>query len=254
MALHGFPETGDAWRDVAPIVAEAGHRVVAPDQRGYAPEARPPPGPAYRLDALAADVVAVAAALGHDRFDVVGHDWGAMVAWYLAATKPDVVRTLTAVSTPHPLAFAEALIRGPQALRSVYAGLFMVPGLAERVLGLGDHRLLGTMLRSSGLPDDRAQHWVEAVGRSGALRTALAWYRANGLAQMREVGPVAVPTLHVWSRGDAALGPTATRRTAAHVTGPYRLEVLDGSHWVPETQASALGGLIVDHLAAHPGR
>jgi len=125
LLLHGFPQTGRSWSAVARRLAEAGHRAVAPDLRGYSPGARPERVEAYASAALAADVVGFADALGAERVDVVGHDWGAAVAWQAAARAADRVRSLTAVSIPHPHAFADALRSDPdQQQRSTYFGLF----------------------------------------------------------------------------------------------------------------------------------
>jgi pimeloyl-ACP methyl ester carboxylesterase len=118
--LHGFPQTSACWTPLLEALAAAGYRAVAPDQRGYSPEARPTAVRAYRLPKLVADVLAVAYWLGAARIHLVGHDWGGVVAWRLAGWHPDRVATLTAVSTPHPRAFARALVAGTQALRSAY--------------------------------------------------------------------------------------------------------------------------------------
>ena len=113
--MHGFPEDRQCWQALAAELVDAGYRTLAPDQRGYSPGARPPGRRAYTLDRLAGDVLALADAAGADRFDLVGHDWGAAVAWHLAGRHPDRVRSLTALSVPHPRAIVEALGRSTQA-------------------------------------------------------------------------------------------------------------------------------------------
>ena len=249
MLLHGFPQTGASWRESLPALARAGYHAVAPDQRGYSPGAQPHRVGDYTVDALGADVIGLADALGADRFHLVGHDWGGAVGWHLAARQPERLLSFTSVSTPHPRAMAAAMA-GTQALRSLYIPFFRLPWLPERVLGAGHHRVLREGLVRSGLPRERATETVEALERSGALPWALAWYRANGPRLVRSTGPVAVPTMYVWSTGDTALGRSGAERTAGHVTGPYRFEVLEGvSHWIPETAADALNRLLVDHLA-----
>jgi len=133
--LHGFPQTAACWARVAEALAAAGYRVLAPDQRGYSPGARPAAVRAYRMPELVGDVLALAEAAGAARFHLVGHDWGGAVAWALAGRHPERVATLTSVSTPHPRAFAAALLTGGQLLRSAYIGFFAIPRLSELVLG-----------------------------------------------------------------------------------------------------------------------
>ena len=109
VALHGFPQTSGSWSAVTPLLTDAGYRVLAPDQRGYSPRARPTAVDDYTMDHLCADVLALADAAGADRFHVLGHDWGAAVAWALAADRPDRLASLTAVSVPHPAALVRSM-------------------------------------------------------------------------------------------------------------------------------------------------
>ena len=116
--LHGYPETKESWDGVVPGLAAAGYRVLAPDQRGYSPRARPRGRRAYVADNLVADVLALADAVGAERFHVVGHDWGGAVAWYCAMWHPQRVATVTSLATPHPTAFARSLLTSSQCIRS----------------------------------------------------------------------------------------------------------------------------------------
>ena len=150
IALHGFPQTSSCWNQLADHLASAGYRVLAFDQRGYAPGARPQAVEAYRLERLAGDVLALADKAGVERFDLIGHDWGASVGWYLAAARPDRIRTLTAVSSPHPRAFLAAMTGG-QGLRSWYILLFQLPWLPEYLMRVGRGALVSSGLRESGL-------------------------------------------------------------------------------------------------------
>jgi pimeloyl-ACP methyl ester carboxylesterase len=174
-----------------------------------------------------ADALSIMDALGTGPAHVVGHDWGAAVGWHLAARHPDAVRTLTAVSVPHPLAMASALAEDPdQRERAEYIRLIREPGgKAERLL-LEDG---GRRLRAVFGP-------VDPDGYVAPLLTpALNWYRALSRADLAGLGPVAVPTTYIWSDGDRAIGPTAARACAAHVTVDYRFVELPGvSHWVPD--------------------
>lgn len=261
LLLHGFPQTSLEWRHQLAALAGAGHRAVAFDQRGYSPGARPEEVADYDVACLAGDVVAVADALGAARVDLVGHDWGAVVAWAVAALHPDRVRTLAAVSVPHPTAFAAALRDDPdQQRRSAYLAVFRRPGLAEEALADGGAAGLRALFTATGLPPDAGDavdEYVSVLLRPGALTAALNWYRAApadvGDVLAAASTPVPVPTLFVWSDQDVAIGRAAAEGCAAHVAGPYRFAELPGvSHWVPEHAPAELNALLLEHLAAHP--
>jgi len=252
IALHGFPQTSGSWSSVAARLAGAGRRVLAPDQRGYSPQARPAEVSAYAMPALVNDVLALADAAGAERFDLLGHDWGGAVAWALAAGHPDRVRTLTVASTPHPRALAAAMPHG-QALRSWYMGAFQLPWVPERLLG---HPRLGTALLSAMSTPHPAK--VQAfLSGPGAARGALAWYRAFFRTVLGRggvpVAPVTVPTTYVWSDGDPALGRWAAERTKDWVHADYRFVVLEGvSHWIPDEAPEELARLALERMASVP--
>ncbi|MFF0155285.1 alpha/beta fold hydrolase [Micromonospora sp. NPDC005203] len=246
LLLHGFPQHSGEWDDVVPALHAAGLRTYALDQRGYSPGARPTAVADYRIPELVADVVAVLDALGLDAVHLVGHDWGAIVAWAVAAGHPDRVRTLTAVSVPHPAAMAYALSNdGQQKARSSYITLFRKPGTAERVLLAWHATALRKMLGGVG-DAPRVDRYVAPMREPGALTAALNWYRAMSRADLAGVGPVAVPTTYVWSDRDVAIGHTAAEACAANVTGTYRFVRLPGvSHWIPDTAPGPLAEVIL---------
>ena len=250
--LHGFPQDAAAWTAVADELHGAGLRTLAPDQRGYSPGARPSGRAAYRMRELIADVLALLDAAQLGSAHVVGHDWGGLVGWALAARHPERVRTLTSLSVPHPAAMARAMITSDQALRSYYMALFQLPVLPERLLLAGDGAALRRLLLISGLPPEPAEHYVRRMQEPGALASALAWYRALPLDARDPVGQVRVPTLHVWSTRDAALGRAATEQTRRFVDAPYRLEVLEGvTHFIPELAPERTAELVTEHVRAH---
>jgi pimeloyl-ACP methyl ester carboxylesterase len=247
--LHGFPQDSTAWKRVTPALHQHGLRTLAPDQRGYSPMARPRGRAAYRLQETAADVLALLDAAGLESAHIVGHDWGGIVAWALGAWHPDRVRTLTVLSVPHPAAMAKAMVTSDQGLRSYYMGLFQLPLLPERLLLAGDGAALRRMLRKGGLPDDAVEHYAARMREPGALSAALGWYRAIPFGARDTVGKVRVPTLHLWSTGDAFLGRAATEATVQFVDAPYRLEILDDlTHWIPELAPDRVAELLTAHI------
>ena len=256
LLLHGFPQTSWAWRDELWALARAGYRAIAPDQRGYCTGARPAAVGDYATEHLLDDVLALAESMDMETFDLVGHDWGGMLAWIVASRHPGRVRTLSVVSTPHPLALHEAL-RGADPTQAAYGAsmdAFRTADVPERLLlGVdGAGAGLATLLAESGLDDEDARMYVAALSEPGALTAALNWYRAMDGSALTGLNPVCVPTLYVWSTGDAAFGWAAAQNTAELVQGPYTFEVLDKvSHWIPEMAPVELSGLLIRHLKAH---
>src|SRR5438445_179012 len=215
------------------------------------PRARPEGVQNYEVQHLVADVLAVADWLGGHRFHLVGHDWGAAVAWGVGGTHQERLRTLNIVSVPHPKAFASALAESKdQQDKSSYIQLFREEGKAEEVLGGNDFAALRGMLSTAGSADD-VEEYMKVLGQPGALTAALNWYRAMQPGLVGDIGPISMPTMFVWSTDDVALGREGAEDTVNHVKGPYRFEILEGvSHWVPEAAAEELNRLMLAHLAS----
>ncbi|MBM4473273.1 alpha/beta fold hydrolase [Prescottella equi] len=249
LLLHGFPESSASWRPVTPRLVRAGLRVIVPNQRGYSPDARPERVDEYRFDRLVGDVVGLLDAYDVDSAHLVGHDWGAAVAWQVAGGHPERIRSLTAVSVPHPAAFGWALREdADQQRRSGYIGLLRQEGKAEAVLLEDDSRRLRAMFGDGNDPELVEEH-VRLLSQPGALTAAMNWYRAMTRA-FGDLPPVRVPTTYVWSTADPALGPAAAKRCAEFVDAPYRFVVLDGaSHWIPEEHPDALADAILARVA-----
>ncbi|MEV6232056.1 alpha/beta hydrolase [Saccharopolyspora shandongensis] len=245
LLLHGFPETARSWDLVSARLVAAGLRTIAPNQRGYSPGARPDGAEQYGVAHLVADAVGIIDALGLSEVDVVGHDWGSVVAWHLAGWHPERVRTLTAVSVPHPAAFGWALRNdADQQRRSEYIKLFRQEGKAEQVL-LADGAKRLRAVFSDGVPAELVDEHVRVLSEPGALTAALNWYRAMS-GDMRELGDVTVPTTYVWSTEDGALGRAGALRCGDHVAATYRFVQLEGvSHWIPEEAPDALAEAVL---------
>jgi pimeloyl-ACP methyl ester carboxylesterase len=250
--LHGFPAHRGCWDGVVPLLASAGYRVLAPDQRGYSPDARPRGRRAYRLDRLAADVLALADAAGAERFHLVGHDLGAAVAWGLAAWHPERLLSVTSLATPHGKAFVRSLASSSQPLRSWYMLAFQLPRLPERALTGPGGGLFRRTLRRSGLSDAHLDRYLSVLAQPGAMEAALNWYRAFPLLAPSRLAPVTVPALYVYATGDHFLTRKAADLTARHIRGPYRCEILkDVSHWIPEEVPETVATLVTEHCRAN---
>lgn len=246
--LHGFPQLNSSWDQVVPLLHAQGLRTLAPNQRGYSPDARPRGRRPYRSSKLAEDVLALAELTGGP-VHLVGHDWGAAVAWATAALAPEKVRTLTAVSVPHPGAFMAAMPRG-QALDSWYMAVFNVPWLPERMLS--SPRAGGWFLRRGGMTPRMVADFRRDIVEGGALRGGLGWYRALALSDPKVFGThVQVPTTYVWSDGDIFLGRRGAQLCERYVDAPYSFEVIEGaSHWIPDERPVELASAILDRIAS----
>ncbi len=250
LLLHGFPQSSAEWRAQLEALGAAGYHAVAPDQRGYSPGARPEAVEAYHIDHLVADVLGMADALGARRFHLAGHDWGAIVAWHVAARHPERLLSLSIVSVPHPNAFARALDPASgtdQPERSTYITGFKQPG-AEAAMG---EAFLRMAFEASGLAGHDVEDHVRVLTEPGAMRGGLNWYRAYDFLG-QSAAPIEVPTLFIWSTGDPALGRDGAEWTGAYVKAAYRFVVIeDGPHWLPETHANEVSELLLAQLREH---
>jgi pimeloyl-ACP methyl ester carboxylesterase len=252
LLLHGWPDDAGLWRHQVPALTKAGFQVIAPDLRGFGRSGRPAGKDAYKLANSVADVAAILDAVaglpearGESAVHVVGHDWGAAVAWLTAMYLPDRVRTLTALSVPH-LA-APATIR--QREMAWYQLFFQFEEIAEATLRHDDWAALRE-LAAGYLDLDRA---IASLSRPGALTASLNWYRANLAPRMPgeqpQLPPVQVPVLGIWSDGDRFLDGARMRASGDLVKGPWRyVEISGATHWIPLDAPEELNGLLLDWL------
>jgi pimeloyl-ACP methyl ester carboxylesterase len=261
--LHGFPELSYSWRHQLPALAAAGYAAAAPDLRGYGRSDRPLAVDDYAFPKLVGDVLGLIAALGHESVHLVGHDWGGTLAWTVAGSFPERVRSLTILNAPQPAVSARLRRDDPeQRAKSWYMLLFQFAGIAEAWLSADDFANLrefvfGTAPPEAFPPEDQ-EVFVGALRPDGALTAALNWYRANmpPAAWLREPPDpleITVPTLIVWGEGDAYMGPALLEESAATVTGPLRVERLPGvSHWVQQEAPDRVNGLLIEFLGSLP--
>ncbi|GAB3209453.1 alpha/beta fold hydrolase [Nocardia tengchongensis] len=248
LLLHGWPQDSRSWREVAELLNQAGYRTFAPDQRGASATASPRLRWQYRLGELAADVLAMIDQIGRP-VHLVGHDWGSAAAWAAAIEGPDRLLSLTALSVPHPGAFARAILTSRQGLASWYMYFFQLPVVPELLLRT---ELFTRLLRGTGQSAQVARRDSARMRDRAIARGGLHWYRGMPFSSPRLLsGRVSVPTLQVWSDGDTAVLDSGIKLTRRYADGPYRLEVLPGvSHWIPDEAPEALTRLLVEHFGA----
>jgi pimeloyl-ACP methyl ester carboxylesterase len=245
--LHGFPETSIMWEPLLDKLAKAGFRAVAFDQRGYSPGARPFRVNSYTSGRLAADVIAVATAVGFDRFHIVGHDFGGIIAWIAADRFPREIMSVTSLSTPHPGALAEALEDPDAWLQSSYVLLYRIPVLPELVLGFNRAAFL-QRLKWQLHPPEQVEEYKQVFSEPGALRSALNWYRAFQFQSDEPLGKIRQPTLFIWGSEDGAFGRVAAEKTADYVEGPFRFHRLKAGHQLMLEVPELVANEVISHL------
>jgi len=245
LLLHGWPDSAHLWRHQVSFLTAHGFRVLAPDMRGFGRSDKPAEVADYALANAVGDVAAILDACGAGSAHVVGHDWGAAVAWLAATFLPDRVRTLTVLSVGHPTL--------PRTLRqremAWYQLFFQFEGVAEASLQHNDWALLRELSRGDGDQD----RYLADLSRPGALTASLNWYRANLAPRLPgttpQLPPVTVPTLGIWSTGDHYLDGAQMERSGSRVEGRWRHEVIPGaSHWIPLDAPGRLNELLLEWL------
>lgn len=252
--LHGFPEFWYGWRHQLTPLAAAGLRIAAPDQRGYNLSDKPDGIAAYRLDVLADDVLALAAALGYARFAVVGHDWGGVVAWHLAARNPERITRAVILNAPHPATLRHYAARHPRQLaKSWYVAYFQLPFLPELSLRAGNFRILERVLQHSSArgtfsPED-LRLYRQAWRQPGALGAAVNWYRA---LRHRSVAPppvhIRVPLKIIWGERDAFLEAGLADAGLALCDDADLVPLPQASHWLQHEAPDEVNRLLLEFL------
>ena len=257
LLLHGFAESMQCWRVQVTALGDMGYRAIAPSQRGYSSGARPDPREFshYLIDRLMDDAIAIVAAAGYGeaRFHLVGHDWGASIAWGLADRAHERLASLTILSRPHPNAFNRALqmTDGEQANRSRHHKAFLEPDAADIVLA-NDCKWLRDRLTANGVPADAIERHLAVLGNKDAMEAALAWYRARGSIR-GPLGPIRVPTLYIWGDSDDTVGRVAAEGTRDFIAAPYQFEALPGvGHFAADSAPERVSELLLAHIEAYP--
>jgi pimeloyl-ACP methyl ester carboxylesterase len=262
LLLHGFPELSESWRDVLPMLAAAGFHAVAPDLRGYGGTERPENG--YDLDTLANDVVELARYLQPGRpVHLVGHDWGGLIAYHVAAMHPEVVDRLAVINAPHPAVFARDIWKPSQLLSSWYIFFFQLPYLPERLLSSRGGALVSRLLRRamvdpSRVPPGKLAEYEANFSTLEAARAAISYYRQGlrrnlsprGLREMREYPRIRAPFLLIWGEQDTALRKTLTKGLGRHFElRPVVHYLPEEGHFVPLEAPEKVAALLIEHLS-----
>jgi epoxide hydrolase 4 len=259
LLLHGFPEFWYSWRHQLQSLPNSGFRAIAPDLRGYNESDTPEHVADYRARTLVADIRALIEQLDSRHVHVVGHDWGGIIAWRLAACHPNLVRTLTILNAPHPSAFRRELQRNPiQWLRSAYVLLFQMPWIPEKVLTAGDFWALergwrGQPIHSTAFTDEDI-HRYKQVFRTHGIRAPLNYYRA-ALRYSRDVfglpQTACVPTQVIWGLRDPFISASVNDHLEQWVPNVRVHTIKDASHWVQNDTPGQVNELLVNFLRSN---
>ena len=248
--LHGFPETAHMWMDLQSFLAESGFYVIAPNQRGYSPGARPRRVNEYKIEKLMGDILAIADSLNLDTFHLIGHDWSSAVGWGLASEYPERIISWTALSVPHPGAFALAIKNDElQHKASSYMRLFQWPLIPEIFLKSKEYKNLIEIWEETS--NEKIELYLSVLSESGAIRGAVNWYRANYKDLIRgnmEFPKVSVPTLFIWGRDDPAILESGAMLNKNYVNGFYSEKFLNAGHWLIDESFDDIARLILNHI------
>jgi len=243
LLLHGFPDSHRLWRGLVPRLVAAGRCAIVPDLRGFGDSDAPAGRGQYSVDRLLEDLAGLLTSLGVSApVDVVGHDWGAVLGWSPALTRPERVRSNVAISVGHPREYVLAGLE--QKRKGMYTIGWQFPGLAEHWLSRDGHAALRHWLRQHPEPEG----CIRDLSRPGRLTAGLNWYRANVLQTVFRSWPVCtVPTLGVWSSEDHCLAEDQMERSARRMTAPWRYERIEGAgHWLPLEQPERIADLALE--------
>ena len=248
LVLHGFPQRNTSWTEIAVRLADLGLRVIAVNQRGYSPGARPTDVSAYALPELVADTVAIIEVLG-GVVDLAGHDFGGVVGWQVAARYPQLLRTFTSVSTPNQLALNAVLARSAEAReRFGYILRFREVDAAEHML-LADDAAYFRSIFGRSVPENQIDDDARYFSEPGVLTAALNWYRAMNRHDADGLPHVTVPTTYIWGSEDPAFGREAAEQTRYFVDAPYTFVPLEGAgHWLLEEATDSVAEAIAERV------
>lgn len=256
--LHGFPECWNTWRHQIQPLADAGYKVVVPNMRGYGKSSKPKDYRRYHLDELITDIEALRAHYGHERFHLVGHDWGGAVAWWYAIHHEPKLKSLGILNLPHPLAFLTKL-KGSigQMLKSWYMFYFQIPVLPEFFLKLGNFFFLKQVLKRSSTKqaydETDFQNLEQAWREPGAIKGMVSYYRAllRNLRVPEGDGRLSVPTRILWGEHDLALSMQAAKDSMQFLDNGELIIYSDATHWLAHDKPVEISQRLIEHINKH---
>lgn len=254
--LHGFPESSIMWNDLLAKASEEGFRVIAFDQRGYSPGARPTGIEHYHIDELTQDVLAVANNLGFDTFHLVGHDWGAVVAWNVAMEHDERIHSLTTLSIPHIGVFFDAVQNHPeQQQRSGYIKRLQTPFFPEYTFLAKQQAFIKQMMAKN--RQEQREEYLGLQAEYGAVTAMINWYRALDLEEITAnktyAKKVHSPTLFIWGTEDMVIAPDIIPEQKSWITAPYREIELKTGHGLIQTKPDTVISEIIAHVKENDG-
>jgi len=258
--LHGFPEFHYGWKKQIPALAGAGFRVIVPDQRGYNLSDKPKGVAAYDVDILAKDILGLFDHFGIQKARLVGHDWGAAVAWTVAIQHPERLEKLAILNVPHPDVMTDFVLHRPaQRKKSWYIFFFQIPWLVEWVLSKNDFEYLARMLKQSGrkgtFTDEDVAEYKKAWAQKGAITGMLNWYRAivrrglrSAFGQKTPPRRIRVPTMMLWGKRDVALSAEMVQ-PSIDLCDSGELTFFDkATHWVQHDASEEVSQKLIEFL------
>ncbi|MCY7797047.1 alpha/beta hydrolase [Bacillus spizizenii] len=252
--LHGFPEFWYGWKNQIKPLADAGYRVIAPDQRGYNLSDKPDGIDSYRIDTLRDDIIGLISQFTDEKAIVIGHDWGGAVAWHLASTRPEYLEKLIAINIPHPYIMKTVTpIYPPQWLKSSYIAFFQLPDIPEASLKENDYETLDKAIGLSDRPElftsEDVSKYKEAWKQPGALTAMLNWYRALRKGSLSEKTTYeTAPYRMIWGMEDRFLSRKLAKETERHCTNGHLIFVDEASHWINHEKPAIVNHLILEYL------
>jgi pimeloyl-ACP methyl ester carboxylesterase len=247
--LHGFPDSAGVWRYQIPALVQAGYRVIAPDLRGCGGTDAPVGKANYTLDTLVKDVTGMMDHLGMKQASLIGHDWGAILGWFVAIEHPERVERYIAMSVGHPTSYKKGGIE--QKLRSWYVYAFQLPFIMEAMARSFNWLLMRVLTKNH----PEIDQWIEDKSRPGRLTAGLNWYRANIVRMLfGSTGHARVPAFGMWSSGDYFLSERQMMRSTLYVDAPWRYERIENSsHWMQLDAPERLNKLLIEYLRQSMG-
>lgn len=251
--LHGFPEFWWSWRDQLKALSEAGYWAVAPDMRGYNESDKPDGVASYDLENLAGDVAGLVRALGREKAIVVGHDWGAVVAWGFAMLHPELLERLAILNVPHPLVMLKNLRSSPkQILKSWYVFFFQLPRLPEKFVSRKDYAFARQTFRIDGFDKETIEHYIDALRVPKALTSAINYYRASirraAKGRLPVIREISQKVLVIWGDKDRYLKSEMAEPPAKLVPNARVVHLPNATHWVQNDATEEVNRLLLEFV------